>query len=99
MMTENMQTDKSALSLILYPYQFDTLTNEDWSELELARLEQCFPLDKLIAIDEQIENYFNKRDIDLMKVLPSINKTVSEKELMLSQISKGIKILLKNKTN
>ena len=98
-MSEDFQTDKSALSLILYPYQFDSYISNNWTQEELSRLERILPLEKLVLIDQHIENYFKRKDVDLLKVMPSIEKTIAEKEAILLHVSKGIKLLIEKKAN
>jgi len=97
---EIKKTDKSALSLILYPYQFEADPNLiEWNESELSKLRKISPLDKLIYINQHIKNYLKTKDIDLSEVLPSIGNSNEEKEVILASISKGIQILVEQDSN
>lgn len=94
----NEKTDGSALALILYPFQFDASASQmEWDEKNLQRLSKIYALDKLLLIDKQIDNYFLCRDVDLEKILPSMNKSIPEKENLLNFISQGIKLLALSK--
>lgn len=94
-----METNKSALSLILYPFQFNSGIDEKWSEAELSRLARNFSLEKLLLIDKHIENYFRKKDVNLAEALPSMDETIAEKEQLLLHISKGIELLVEKKAS
>lgn len=90
----NEHTDGSALALILYPFQFESFEIKiEWDEKNLQRLSKIYDLEKLLLIDKQIDSYFLRGDIDLEKILPSMNKSVLEKENLLGSISQGIKLL------
>lgn len=89
-------TSISALSLILYYFQFERSDHIEWDEFNLKKLSGMYESDKLLTIDQHIENYFAKNDIEISAVLPGAKRSNSEKENLLRSISAGIKILTKN---
>lgn len=93
-------TDKGALSLILYPYQFGGgPAFMDWNDSELRRLEKMFDMDRLLYIEKNIANYFERKDVDLNEVLPSARMSVEEKEAVLKSICEGIQAIAKKNIN
>lgn len=93
-MTNINKTDPSALSLVLYPYQFEMVSEKFiWSDKHSEKLAKLFDAQKLRIIGENIDHYFMYKDVDLMRVLPSMKADVSQKEILLGHIRKNIKII------
>ncbi|WP_213994989.1 hypothetical protein [Arsukibacterium sp.] len=88
-------TNSSALALVLYPFQFESV-NEDfnWSDNHQRKLLNLYDVNKLKIISEHINCYFLVKDIDLSGLLPSMNASVAQKELLLKYISNGIKKII-----
>ena len=97
MITRIQKTDSSALSLILYPFQFERITDDfSWDERHQNKLSNLYDINKLKLISEHINHYFVAKDIVLSNVLPSMNASASQKELLLKHIQKGLKEITDN---
>lgn len=85
-------TEISALSLLLYPFQFERVSEDFlWTEDHHQKLSKLYDINKLKIILEQLDHYFMVKDIDLSNVLPSMNANDSQKEILLKHIQKGLK--------
>lgn len=88
------KTDASALSLILYPYQFEKISADFiWTDKHLYKLSKLYDLKKLQLIGVHIDHYLLNKDVDLSQVLPSMKASVLQKEILLTYIRDGIKTL------
>ncbi|WP_372626660.1 hypothetical protein [Arsukibacterium sp.] len=97
MTTRIDKTEKSALSLILYPFQFEKMTDDfSWDQRHQNKLSKLYDISKLRLISEQVNHYFVAKDIDLSTVLPSMNASAAEKEQLLKHIQAGLNKITDN---
>ncbi|MBV2129712.1 hypothetical protein [Arsukibacterium indicum] len=97
MITKIQKTDSSALSLILYAFQFERITDDfSWDERHQNKLANLYDINKLKLISEHINHYFVARDLDLSNVLPPMNASAAEKELLLKNIQIGLDQIIGN---
>ena len=91
MITKIDKTDASALSLILYPFQFERVTDDfSWEQRHQNKLSNLYDIGKLKLISDHVNHYFLAKDIDLSNVLPSMNANAAQKEVLLEHIQVGL---------
>ena len=85
------KTDAGAISIILYAFQFMPMRGmPPWQEKHSKHYLKIYGIEKLESISKNIESYFVKKDIDLEEVMPEMNATTEEKELLLRYIQDNI---------
>jgi hypothetical protein len=90
-MKTKLPTDPGALSLILYAFQFTPNRNmPTWNETQSKHFLKLYGRDKLSYIAKNIVNYFSEKDLNLSQVLPSMEASIKEKELLLNYALEGI---------
>lgn len=91
-MKTKLVTDPGAISLILYAFQFSP--NRDmpvWGDTQSSHFLKLYGREKLSYIAKNIINYFSENDLDLSQILPGMEASIEEKELLLNYILEGLR--------